>query len=222
MLKVLTFCFLFITGIVNAVFAQKPDNPLIWEKAMEKFAQADLKNMPPEEAVVFTGSSSIRGWRTLDEDFPELKTINRGFGGSRIGDATYYFEQVIGKYKPEKVVLYSGDNDVASGKNADMVFDRFKEFARKMKAELPDTELYFLSIKPSLARWSMYDEMKEANKKIKRYAYWHKNVIFVDVSSPMIGEDGKPRPELYIGDGLHMTREGYNLWTKVLRPYIVD
>lgn len=213
---------LFFFLIILPGFAQKPDNPTIWEKEIRAFEKKDSIEMPARGGIVFTGSSSIRGWRTLKEDYPDRHVLNRGFGGSRIGDATFYFDRIIAKYEPKQVVLYSGDNDIASGKTPGMVLEKFKEFAEKMKEELPQAELVFISIKPSIARWEMYEDMKEANRKIKRYAFWHRNVKFVDVSTAMLGEDGQPKPELYIGDGLHMTPAGYELWREIVEPYLAD
>lgn len=201
-------------------YAQQPDNSPIWEKEIKAFEESDNIDMPQEGGIVFTGSSSIRGWRSVKEDFPGKNVINRGFGGSRINDATFYFDRIVAKYNPQQVVLYSGDNDVASGKNAEMVFEDFKAFVKTMREKLPKAELLYLSIKPSTARWHMYEEMAEANKKIKRYAFWHRKVKYVDVSTDMLGEDGKPKPELLLSDGLHMTREGYDLWTEILKPYL--
>lgn len=217
-----SFFLLFFFPVALPGFAQKPDNPLIWEKEISAFEKKDSIEMPAKGGIVFTGSSSIRGWRTLKEDYPDRHVLNRGFGGSRIGDATFYFDQLIGKYEPEQVVLYSGDNDVASGKTPEMVFEKFKELAGKMKEELPQAELLFISIKPSMARWEMYEDMEETNRKIKRYAFWHRNVKFVDISTAMLGEDGKPKPELFLGDGLHMTPEGYELWKEIVAPCLAD
>jgi lysophospholipase L1-like esterase len=205
---------------VSPGLAQKPDTPSLWEKEIKAFEKSDSLQMPAPGGIVFTGSSSIRGWRTLPTDFPDYPIILRGFGGSRIGDATYYFDRIVKKYQPKQVFLYSGDNDIASGKNAEMTFAQVKAFAKKMKEELPKAELVYLSIKPSLSRWEMYPTMQEANKKIKRYAFWHRNVKFVDVGAPMLGTDGKPRPELFIGDGLHMTPAGYVLWGKIVKPHL--
>lgn len=204
----------------SAAFAQKPDNPTLWEKEIQAFEKSDSLQMPAPGGIVVTGSSTIRGWRTMNEDFPEYPIIRRGFGGSRIGDATYYFDRLIKKYQPKQVVFYSGDNDIGSGKDAEMTFAQFKKFAKKMRKELPKAELVYLSIKPSIARWSMYPIMQETNKKIKRYAFWHRKVKFVDVATPMLGPDGKPKPELFLGDGLHMKPAGYELWKPILKPYL--
>lgn len=221
--KKIIFPFFFLLVLflpLPPAYAQKADNPCIWEKEIRAFEEKDSMEMPVPGVIVFTGSSSIRGWRSLNVDYPEKDVLNRGFGGSRIGDATFYFDRIIAKYEPKQVVLYSGENDIASGKTPEMVLEQFKEFAQTMKEELPKTELVFLSLKPSIARWEMYEDMEEANRKIKHYAFWHRRVKFVDVSTPMLGVDGKPRPELFIGDGLHLTPEGYRLWTKIVEPYL--
>ncbi|QHL87599.1 hypothetical protein GU926_09165 [Nibribacter ruber] len=212
--------FLLLFLVLPPVLAQKPDNPALWEKEIQTFEKSDSLQMPAPGGIVFTGSSSIRGWRTLPADFPGYPIILRGFGGSRLGDATFYFDRIVKKYQPKQVFLYSGDNDIASGKTADMTFAQFKVFAKKMKKELPEAELVYLSIKPSLSRWEMYPAMQDANKKIKRYAFWHRKVKFVDVGTGMLGADGKPKPELFIGDGLHMTPAGYALWNQIIEPHL--
>lgn len=213
------FTFLFIKGFI--AYGQKPDKPEIWKSEIIAFEKADEQQMPMKGAIVFVGSSSVRAWHTLKEDFPEHEVLNRGFGGSRIGDATFYFERILTKYQPSQIVMYAGDNDIASGKSAEMILDRFKSFYKKMKEELPNTELVFISIKPSLARWDFFPEMEKANRKIKRFAFWHNNVKLVDVSSAMLGEDGEPKPNIFKEDGLHMNAKGYAIWKEIIAPYLV-
>lgn len=197
-------------------FAQSAD----WEKEIRAFEKKDSLQMPEPGGIVFTGSSSIRFWTTLNQDYPDRSVLNRGFGGSQIEDVIVYFDRIVTKYQPEQVVLYSGDNDIASGKTADAVLEDFKNFAMLVKQKLPKTELVFLSIKPSLARWNMYDTMQEANQKIKDYSSGRKWITYVDVATPMLRADGKPRPEFFVEDGLHMTPEGYKVWARVLEPYL--
>ncbi|MCC9137146.1 SGNH/GDSL hydrolase family protein [Pontibacter silvestris] len=192
-----------------------------WESEIREFEKKDSLSMPAPGGIVFTGSSSIRKWETLNQDYPNRPVLNRGFGGSQIEDAVEYFDRIVAKYQPRQVVLYSGDNDIASGKSPDVVLKDFKKFAEQVKQKLPDAELVFLSIKPSLARWDMYDKMQEANRKIEKYASGRNWIKYVDVASPMLGADGKPMPELFVEDGLHMTREGYKLWTGILEPYLL-
>lgn len=191
-----------------------------WESEIKKFEEADRQNPPPTGAVLFVGSSSIRLWRTLEKDFPDIKVINRGFGGSRIEDSTYFADRIIVPYKPRLVLLYAGDNDLSMGKTRDQVFEDYKAFVAKLRDRLGDVRIAFISIKPSLARWSLADKMVSVNEMIRRYASKDKRLIFIDVYSAMLGVDGKPRPELFVEDGLHMTPAGYSLWRSIIAKYL--
>jgi lysophospholipase L1-like esterase len=184
------------------------------------FAKQDSITPPPERSIVFTGSSSVRMWTTLAADFPGRPVLNRGFGGSQLADANRYFEQLVTRYHPRQVVLYAGDNDIAGGAAPEQVAEAFRTFAERLHRELPDTRLIFISIKPSLARFAQYGQMQAANRQIQQYTKTHRWAQFVDVGPPMLGSDGKPKPELFQGDGLHMTPAGYAIWTKTLRPYL--
>lgn len=187
-----------------------------WESEIKKFEEADRQSPPPTGAVLFVGSSSIRLWRTIEKDFPDTKVINRGFGGSQIEDSTYFADRIIVPYKPRLVVLYAGDNDLAIGKTRDQVFEDYKAFVAKLRDRLGDVRIAFISIKPSLARWSLADKMVSVNEMIRRYSSKDKRLIFIDVYSAMLGADGKPRPELFVEDGLHMTPAGYALWRSIV------
>lgn len=140
---------------------------IAFEKDIRAFEKADEENLPEPGGIFFLGSSSIRAWYTLSEDFPEYPVINRGSGGSQIEDVIYFFDRVAAKYQPNQIVLYSGDNDIAVGKSPERVFSDFVEFAGMVKDKLPGTELVVLSIKPSTLRWSMYPDMEEVNRMIK-------------------------------------------------------
>ncbi|GAA4377924.1 SGNH/GDSL hydrolase family protein [Hymenobacter koreensis] len=201
--------------------AQPAVNSQQWAKAVAAFARQDSLTPPPLGGIVFTGSSTILAWRTLAADFPNRAVLNRGFGGSQTPDVSYFFEQLIVKYQPRQVVLYEGDNDLVYGQTPDQVYDAFRDFARRMRRELPQAKLLFLAIKPSPSRWSAWPQMKETNRRIRRYCRWHRHQQYADVATPMLGPNGKPRPELYRADSLHMTRPGYEMWTKIVEPYLV-
>lgn len=215
-------CFTFFLIKTFFVYGQKPDNPEIWKNEIRTFEKTDEKLMPEKGVIVFVGSSSIRAWNSLEEDFPGHQVLNRGFGGSRISDATYYFQRILTKHQPSQIVMYSGENDIASGKSAEMTFERFKSFYKKVKKDLPSTELVFISIKPSLARWEYYPEIDKANRKIKRFSFWHNNLRYVDVSKAMLGENGEPKPEIFKEDGLHMNSKGYKIWREIISPYLIE
>jgi lysophospholipase L1-like esterase len=196
-----------------------PD-PTRYERDMLRFERADAENYPAPGCIVFMGSSSIKGWKTLQEDFKGMDVVLRGYGGSQISDAIFYVERIVVPYHPTAIVLYAGDNDIG-GKGADVVVADFKEYVRTVNSFIGPRAIYFIAIKPSIARWKQWPEMQKANAAIEQWAATQDAVYYLDIATPMLGEDGKPRPELFQEDGLHMTREGYTLWTEVIKPKIV-
>ena len=194
-------------------------HPTRWEDTIKKFKEQDSKNPPPQNAVLFVGSSSIVGWDTK-KWFPDIENINRGFGGSQINDSWYYADDIIIPYHPKTIVFYAGDNDAADGKSPEMIFVNFKAFALKIRSALPETKLVYISIKPSINRWKIWPQMQQANKLISDYCAKHENMYFVDVSKVMLDSSGQPIKEIFSPDGLHMNQEGYERWTKLIRPYI--
>jgi lysophospholipase L1-like esterase len=192
-----------------------------WESTIHSFEAQDRESMPPEGAVLFVGSSSIRLWN-LDESFPDLETINRGFGGSTITDVNRYAERIVIPYQPATVVFYAGDNDINRGDTPEEVFECFKTFVGKVQSALPKTEIIFISIKPSIARWKLWDKMTTANELIEAFCEKDERLTYVDLGKTILGEDGEPRPDLLMQDGLHLNEDGYAKWNEALRPYLAD
>jgi lysophospholipase L1-like esterase len=181
------------------------------------FEKWDRQNAVPKDPILFVGSSSIRLWQTADA-FPDLPVINRGFGGSAIAHVNRYADRIVVKYKPRLIVFYAGDNDIASGKSPQRVFDDFKKFAELVDQKLPETRIIFLSIKPSPSRAKFWPKVQQANALIDEYIKTRPQLSYVDIATPMLGTDGKPRSELFRDDALHLNETGYELWSKVLGP----
>ncbi len=213
------FIFIGILFIAFNLNAQEYDNK--WEAEINAFDKLNGES-PAQGGILFTGSSSIRFWKTPAKDFNNSTILNRGFGGSQIIDLIEKFDQIIVQYHSKKIVIYSGDNDIEAGKSAEIVFGDFCTLYGMIKAKLPETKVYYIAIKPSLNRWTKVLEMKKANTMINEYLNTKLNGFFVDIFSPMICNDGKPCKKWFIEDGLHMTKEGYELWTKILTPYLKD
>lgn len=216
-LRNLLLCLAFLAGFpaLPAPGAETTDR---WEETIRQFEQLDREKFPEPGVIVFTGSSSIAGWKTLKEDFAPIEVVNRGFGGSEIKDATKYASRIVIPYKPGRVVLYAGDNDIAGGKTAETVLADFKDFAGVIHGTLPGVPVYFISIKPSLLRWKLWPEMKKANRLIAGFCGKNKGLEYLDVASAMLGEDGTPRKDIFLEDGLHLNAAGNNIWTAIIKP----
>ncbi len=195
----------------------KPDTK--WGGQFGQFDAQDKASPPAKGGLLFVGSSTIRLW-DLKKSFPALPALNRGFGGSTLAELNQHRERLVLAYAPKTIVLYSGDNDVAHGASAEEVFGEFKSFAQWVREKLPEARLIVLSIKPSVARWKLWDVMNEANRKMREYAGGATGVTFLDCASAMMGPDGQPRKELLREDGLHLNEAGYALWAGLLAPLL--
>ncbi|MEO7432107.1 MAG: SGNH/GDSL hydrolase family protein [Dokdonella sp.] len=206
---------------INA-HAQRPTASDPWESEIHQFEIADRAHAPKPGGIVFIGSSSIRMWTTLSEDLPGRNALNRGFGGSRIADATRYVPRIVSPYRPRMVVLYAGDNDIEEGASAQQVLEDFKAFVAAVRKDAPRTPIVFISIKPSPSRARNFGIMRLANAMVRAYALTKHGVRTVDVFDPMLGKDGQPREELFGPDRLHMNASGYQLWTSIIAPALTS
>jgi lysophospholipase L1-like esterase len=159
-------------------------------------------------------------WKTLAEDFPGLPVMNRGFGGSEVFDSFNYAHLTVIKYKPRQVVMYAGGNDINAGKTPQRVFADFKAFVAKVHAALPECRICYISNAPNPKRWSMIDKMIEASRLVEEYTKTDKRLQFINVYPHMLGPDGKPKPDIFVQDQLHMNANGYVIWKAVVGPYL--
>jgi lysophospholipase L1-like esterase len=203
---------------VGVGWTQTSRNTSQWEKEIAAFESQDRTSPPPKGAILFVGSSSFRKWTTLAQDFPGRPVINRGFGGSEIADSTALAERIIFPYEPRLIVFYAGDNDLSAGKTVPEVVADYAAFVNKVHARLPKTRIAFVSIKPSIARWHLRDKIVAANEQIK--AMKGDGLDFIDVYPLMLGANGKPRPDLFILDGLHPSAKCYQLWAVAIKPHL--
>jgi lysophospholipase L1-like esterase len=215
---------LLVTLLLTAISATGQTAPntreKVWETEINAYLEIDAKQTPPENAVLFTGSSSIRLWKTLRTDFPNLKVINRGFGGSRLDDLNLFAPKIVLPYKPKTIVVYSGENDIQDGQPAEDVLADFKAFVEFRDKNLRGVPIVYISLKPSILRWKLWPEMSRANSLIREEAKKHQRVTFADLASKMLGADGKPLPDIFVSDGLHMNEKGYAIWRENLGPVL--
>ncbi|HAO06019.1 MAG TPA: G-D-S-L family lipolytic protein [Chryseobacterium sp.] len=201
------------------LFAQ--EKPMFWQD-IQNFKKLDLENPPAKNAILLVGSSSFTKWTDVANYFPDKTIINRGFGGSRLTDLNDYAEDLLNPYQPKQIIIYCGENDFADNDKlkADVVVERFKTFYKKIRAKFPKIEVDYISIKYSPSREKLWPQMKEANKKIADFMKKQPNADFIDITKVMQDENGNVRKDLFVEDMLHMTPEGYRLWTSVMNPYM--
>ncbi len=212
-------CFAHDFGLGNE---KKYAPPGRFERDIKHFEASDKKQPPPKDAIVCIGSSSMRGWHgTIHTDLAPLTLIPRGFGGSNMNDALHYADRIVLSYKPRAIVIYEGDNDVAQGISPEKISDTFRKFVNKVHKQLPQCRIYFLSIKPSIKRWHLWSNMKDANSLIAAECAKDNRLTFVDVASGMLNSEGNPRKSIFKKDNLHMTRDGYLIWRNTLKPILM-
>jgi lysophospholipase L1-like esterase len=200
--------------------AQKSSGPERWEKDIAAYEAQDKASPPPKGGIVFIGSSTIRRWTSLPQDYPNHKVINRGFGGSQIADAAHFADRIVIPYAPRAVFLRAGGNDLNAGKTVEQVFNDFQNFVAKIHARLPETDIYYISLCPSIARWKQADKEKELNSKVQAFSAGKPHVKYIETYDMSLGTDGQPRPELFAPDKLHFNAEGNKLLAERIRPHL--
>ncbi len=211
------------SGVVLLLFcilnlnAQDPNR---FKSQIEELVQKEYQFEAGKELALFTGSSSVRMWRDVQDYFPEYNVINNGFGGSHFSDLIYYYEELIPKYSPDYLFIYEGDNDIASNKKPGKVIKEAKLLVDRIQQDLPDTKVVLISAKPSVARWNLHKNYEKLNKKLERLAKKTDNLEFADVWSAMLDENGQVFTDVFLDDNLHMNKKGYDIWGEVIGEFL--
>lgn len=213
-----------ITGIVFLLFllyTAVTAQPFIND--IKAFKKQDSIATPPKNAILFVGSSSFTKWKDVQNYFPGYTIINRGFGGSVLSDVIRYEKDIIFPYQPKQIVIYCGENDVASSDTVTgkIVLERFKQLFNDIRQQFPTTDIAFISLKPSPSRWQKKDRMIEANALIKKFLKKKKNTSFIDIWSSMLTAEGTPIPDIFIEDRLHMNAKGYAIWQPIIQKKLI-
>lgn len=192
-----------------------------WQTSLAAFAKSDQERHPAQDGVLFVGSSTIRMWSQMQQDFRQVPVIiNRGFGGSTMADCSTLVRELVIQYKPRQVMVYAGDNDLAEGRSPADVLKSFMLFVQNVRAELPGTRIAYISIKPSPSRAALMPKIREANALIAGYVQTLPDTRYIDIFTPMLSADGQPRPELFLRDQLHLNDAGYRLWQSVIAGHL--
>jgi lysophospholipase L1-like esterase len=182
-----------------------------------------LRESPPAAGpLIFYGSSSMRMWDSLADDFPRQGVLNLAFGGSTLAACAWFFERLVVPCRPRAIVCYAGDNDLGDGRRPEEVLASFRELLEKVARSCPQAPFTMLSIKPSPSRWDLADRIRATNEGMRRELSGCDNRYFIDIFSAMLGSGGLPDRRLFLEDGLHVSPEGYRIWRGLLAERAAD
>jgi len=193
-----------------------------FENEIRNYEKQDSIALPKKGQILFIGSSSFRIWKTFSTDLAGISAINRGFGGSTMTDALYYFDRMVVKYASSTVVVYEGDNDLAKGKSPEELAKEYEDFSNRLKKALPKTKLVYLAVRPSLSRIAIVDKQKQFNGWLEKYCKSQKGRFFLDMHSPFYLPDGTLMPDIFVADRLHLNEKGYQIFSAKIREFILN
>lgn len=211
------FLFFLLAAGICSVNAQDPAR---FKDQVEQLITKNYQFKADNKLVVFAGSSSIRMWKDVQEYFPDFNVINNGFGGSQFSDLIFYTDQLILKPKPEILFIYEGDNDIAVGKKPSKVAKEAKYLLQNIQGKLPETEIILISVKPSIARWTLKKNYEKLNKRLRRLAKRTDKVEYANVWDTMIDQKGNLYQDIFLKDGVHMNKKGYDLWASEIERFL--
>ena len=215
---ILFSCFLFLSMAFNGYAQNRPP----FYNEIQEFKKEDSAQKPPKNAVLMIGSSSFRLWNDVHDYFPGYTFLNRSFGGSSLPDVIYYYDDVIRPYKTQQILIYCGENDLGPNANGDSVINRFKKLYSMIRKDHKKARITYVSIKPSPSRAHLMPQMVIANEGIRAFLATQKRTDFVDVYRKMLTPEGKPMPDIFLKDQLHMNAKGYAIWQKAISPYLAN
>ncbi len=221
MKRIATLLFISLFACVE-IYAQAGLLP--FQKEIDAFKKRDSLQMPAKNSILLIGSSSFTKWTDVQNYFPEYPILNRGFGGSSLPDVIHYVNDIVFPYDPKQIIVYCGENDIAASDTvtAKMVLQRFEKLFFLIRSKLKKVPVAFISIKPSPSRWKFEPVILEANSLITKFLRKQPKTSFINVHDAMLNADGSVKAEIFIGDKLHMNAQGYAIWTKVMKPQMVN
>jgi lysophospholipase L1-like esterase len=217
-----TLLVFFVAGFATVACAQEPGVTNRFEADIRNFESEDMVDPPPPGAIVLTGSSSIARWNgQAQEALAPLTVIPRGFGGSMMSDLLFNLDRVALTYRPRALLIYEGDNDTGLAVPIDTILSQLREIVDRVHAELPATRIYVLAVKPSILRENIWPVAMQLNDAYRQLADSDPLVYYVDVATPFLNDDGSMRPNLYIGDNLHLNDRGNLIWGATIRAALM-
>jgi len=194
---------------------------MIWYEEEVLRVEKVLSNLEYLPETVFYGSSTFTLWETLYTDFQEFKPINLGFGGSTLGACAWFFDRIFTPVTAVKsILIYAGDNDLGDGRQPEEVCLFYRQLICSIREKFGNIPCTFISIKPSLQRWPIIEQIKSANSLIKKETESDPFQRYIDIFPLTLNEEGYPKRSFFEEDGLHLSKEGYAAWKEEIKKNI--
>lgn len=192
-----------------------------YDEVIKSFVRQDSVSLPKKGSVLFVGSSSIGRWHDLEDRLGDYTVIRRGFGGSTFAEILHYAKDIVLPYRPSKIFLYAGENDLVQGKSVGEIMHTIERIHTEIKQTLPFTSVYIILVKPSIKLKEYSADIVKLNERIKKYiAQAGCSIYFVDIFHAMQDEHGELKPGLFVSDNLHLSPDGYDIWEEEIRKYL--
>ena len=200
------------------------EDPAVYAQDISDLVARTREGPGAEDAVVFIGSSSIRLWSTLERDMQPLPVVQHGFGGAKLADVEFYAERLVNPFDPRAVVVFAGTNDLQPGasKSPEVLLETYRRFVERVRADLPNVSIYFIGITPSPRRWEIWDQAQETNRLVREWSDRDPTLFYIETGPSLLGEDGEPDADNYKFDGLHLSAQGYAIWTEIIRTRLME
>ena len=200
------------------------EDPLVWEADISAFETVAQTSPPPDNAIVFVGSSSIRFWHSLTQDMAPIPVIRRGFGGAKLNDLVHYADRLVNNYQPIAVVVFAGSNDITPGsvKSPQQLLNSYQQFVAAVRVNNPQLPIYYIGITLSPRRWEIWPHAQATNAIIEDYSQRTDGFFYIDTGAAFIDAQGKPDKDKYTFDSLHLSDEGYRQWAAIIRPRLLE
>lgn len=209
-----------ILSLLMGSFLSEAQDPHRFDKQVNELKSVEYDFNSEKKVALFTGSSSVRMWKDVQERFPEYNVINNGFGGSHFSDLIYFYDDLVKQFHPDVLFIYEGDNDIANNKRAGKIKREAKRLHKMIRADFPGTKIVFISPKPSVKRWGLKKQYERVNRKLERFSKRNNNTEFADVWTAMLDENGMVFRDIFLEDNLHMNKKGYDIWEEVVDDYL--
>ncbi len=216
--------FFFLSAVFFAVTTTaQPRTAQYFRQEIARFDSLNRVETYSKNAILFTGSSSIRLWTTIREDMQPYEVIQRGFGGARIEDLDWYYDHIFVQKKYKAIVIFCGTNNITGSKDdmsADSILYYTKKINDRIRKQYRKTPVYWVAITPVNSRIKVMDKVADMNQRWKEEFSHQKNIRLIETTAAFLGADGKPRAELFINDQLHLNRDGYKIWSSIIHKVL--